>query len=226
MLTDTTPAEPAQPRAALADYIRSRETFRTARVENAFRTVPRHLFLPDVDLEAAYAPRPLVTKRADDGTAVSSAWRPNLVAEMLELLQAQPGHRVLEIGAATGVQFGERCRSGPRVPIRSGAGIAGRGAVGVEGGAHRRAAVVAACRAHRARMPAERRHGHDRCHRRRRRAVLPSRPSHCHDHDRHRSEPAPRSGPLPARHQPIPPPAAVVVVTPLLPGSWLACSAN
>lgn len=101
--TVTTTSDPAQLRTALADYIRGRKTFRTSRVEHAFRTVPRHVFLPGVDLETAYAPRPVVTKRADDGTAVSSASSPNLVAEMLELLDVRLGHRILEIGAATGI---------------------------------------------------------------------------------------------------------------------------
>jgi protein-L-isoaspartate(D-aspartate) O-methyltransferase len=101
--TDTTISDPAQLRMALADYIRGRKTFRTSRVEHAFRTVPRHVFLPGVDLETAYAPRQVVTKRADDGTAVSSASSPNLVAEMLELLDVQFGHRILEVGAATGI---------------------------------------------------------------------------------------------------------------------------
>lgn len=101
--TDTTTSDPAQLRAALADYIRGRKTFRTLRVEDAFRTVPRHVFLPGVDLEAAYGPRQVVTKRADDGTAVSSASSPNLVAGMLELLDVQLCHRVLEVGAATGI---------------------------------------------------------------------------------------------------------------------------
>jgi hypothetical protein len=41
---------PEQPRHALADYIRSRGTFRNLRVEATFRTVSRHLFLPGVDL--------------------------------------------------------------------------------------------------------------------------------------------------------------------------------
>ncbi|MGQ0717345.1 MAG: methyltransferase, FxLD system [Pseudonocardiales bacterium] len=44
-----------------------------------------------------------MTKRAADGTALSSASSPNLVAEMLEALDVAPGHRVLEIGAATGI---------------------------------------------------------------------------------------------------------------------------
>lgn len=102
MTTGTTTSDPAHLRAALADYIRGRKTFRTSRVEDAFRTVPRHVFLPGVDLETAYAPRQVVIKRVDDG-AVSSASSPNLVAEMLELLDVQRGHRVLEIGAATGI---------------------------------------------------------------------------------------------------------------------------
>lgn len=100
---EATAADPAALRTALADHIRDRGTFRSARVETAFRTVPRHLFLPGVDTAEAYAPRPVVTKRAANGTAVSSASSPNLVAEMLELLEVEPGSRILEIGAATGI---------------------------------------------------------------------------------------------------------------------------
>ncbi|GAB3848793.1 methyltransferase, FxLD system [Dactylosporangium cerinum] len=90
-------------RAALADDIRGRGTFRTPAVEAAFRTVRRHLFLPDVPLEVAYGTNPIVTKRDTDGASLSSASKPNLVAAMLEQLQAQPEQRVLEIGAATGI---------------------------------------------------------------------------------------------------------------------------
>ncbi|MFI5497132.1 methyltransferase, FxLD system [Actinoplanes sp. NPDC051859] len=104
--TTTTTDEPRdvqQLRHALADYIRSWNVFKTSQVEAAFRTVPRHLFLPGVDLETAYQPRPVVTKRADDGSALSSASSPKLVATMLEQLDVHPGDRVLEIGAATGI---------------------------------------------------------------------------------------------------------------------------
>ncbi|MGH3710646.1 MAG: thiopeptide-type bacteriocin biosynthesis protein [Pseudonocardiaceae bacterium] len=100
---DPTTPDPEKLRTALADYICRRGTFRTPQVEAAFRTVPRHLFLPGVDLTTAYAPTQVVTKRAEDGTTVSSASSPNLVAEMLEALDVQPGDRVLEIGAATGI---------------------------------------------------------------------------------------------------------------------------
>jgi protein-L-isoaspartate(D-aspartate) O-methyltransferase len=92
----------AQLRDALADYIKSWGTFRTPQVEAAFRTVSRHLFLPGASLEEAYSRNPVVTRRAPDGTSLSSASSPKLVATMLEQLAAGPGQRVLEIGAATG----------------------------------------------------------------------------------------------------------------------------
>ncbi len=100
--TDKT-ARAEQLRAALADYIKSWGTFRTPQVEAAFRTVPRHLFLPGIDLDVAYGRQPVVTRRAADQTSVSSASSPKLVATMLEQLAAQPGQRVLEIGTATGI---------------------------------------------------------------------------------------------------------------------------
>ncbi|MEV0313501.1 methyltransferase, FxLD system [Nonomuraea fuscirosea] len=99
--TDTHPS-PEQLRDELADHIRDRGIFKSQRVERAFRTVPRHLFLPGVDLRDAYAPKVVKTKYGADGSAISSASSPKLVAEMLEQLDIQPGHRVLEIGAGTG----------------------------------------------------------------------------------------------------------------------------
>ncbi len=101
--TNTTTADPEQLREALVSFIDSFGTFRTPQVKDAFRAVPRHLFLPGVDLTTAYAPKPVVTKRDDDGTAISSASSPHVVATMLEQLNVAPGHRVLEIGAATGI---------------------------------------------------------------------------------------------------------------------------
>ncbi|GAA4731329.1 methyltransferase, FxLD system [Phytohabitans rumicis] len=93
----------AQLRDELVDYIASWGTFQTPQVEAAFRTVPRHLFLPGNNLETAYGRKPVVTRRAADGSSVSSASSPKLVATMLEQLNVAPGGKVLEIGAATGI---------------------------------------------------------------------------------------------------------------------------
>ncbi len=101
--TNITVPDPAQLRAALTDRIRNRGTFQSPQVEAAFRTVSRHLFLPGVDLRTAYAHQVVVTKRADDGSALSSASHPNLVVAMLEQLDVRPGQQVLEIGTATGI---------------------------------------------------------------------------------------------------------------------------
>ena len=89
-------------RDALADHIECFETFRTRPVEAAFRTVPRHLFLPGSSLDDAYSRSTVVACSAPDGTSLSPASSPKLVATMLEKLSVAPGQRVLEIGAATG----------------------------------------------------------------------------------------------------------------------------
>ena len=81
------------------DYIRSPS------VERAFRAVPRHVFLPDVPLERVYSDEAIPTKRTD-GKVVSSSSQPAIMATMLEQLDLQPGHRVLEIGAGTGYNAG------------------------------------------------------------------------------------------------------------------------
>lgn len=95
---DSTTPDPAGLRNALADRILALGTFRTAAVEAAFRTVPRELFLPGIELAEAYAAKVVVTKRAPDGTALSSASSPNVVAGQAEDLDARPGHKILEIG--------------------------------------------------------------------------------------------------------------------------------
>lgn len=92
-----------QLRHELADWIKGRGTFRTTAVETAFRTVPRELFIPDVPLDVAYGRTPVVTRRDESGMSLSSASAPNMVATMLEQLDVHPGQRILEIGAATGV---------------------------------------------------------------------------------------------------------------------------
>jgi protein-L-isoaspartate(D-aspartate) O-methyltransferase len=64
--------------------------------------VPRERFVPTHPRPDAYADKVLVTKWDETGLAISSASRPAIVATMLEQLDIQPHHNVLEIGAGTG----------------------------------------------------------------------------------------------------------------------------
>ncbi len=71
-------------------------------VENALRTVERHVFVPAAALVDAYANDIVVTKRGADNEVLSCLSQPSIVALQLGQLDVQPGHRVLEIGAGTG----------------------------------------------------------------------------------------------------------------------------
>jgi protein-L-isoaspartate(D-aspartate) O-methyltransferase len=85
----------------LVDALVSAGAITSSKVEAAFRAVPRHLFVPHVDVQGAYRNEAIPTKLID-GRAVSSASQPSIVATMLEQLDVRPGQRVLEIGAGTG----------------------------------------------------------------------------------------------------------------------------
>ncbi|MEV4210165.1 methyltransferase, FxLD system [Micromonospora sp. NPDC049662] len=98
----TTPTESAELRNQLADQLRADRVIRTSGVEAAVRQTPRHLFLPGVPLEQAYADAPVYTKTDGRGTSISAASQPRIVAMMLEQLNALPGHRIMEAGAGTG----------------------------------------------------------------------------------------------------------------------------
>ncbi|ELP61611.1 methyltransferase, FxLD system [Streptomyces turgidiscabies] len=107
--TDTiaTPTADAERlRNALVDQLRAEGHARTTAVETALRTVPRHVFVPDASLEDAYANAPVHIKYDTDGTSISCASQPGVVALMLDQLDAQPGQRVLELGAGTGYNAG------------------------------------------------------------------------------------------------------------------------
>jgi protein-L-isoaspartate(D-aspartate) O-methyltransferase len=86
----------------LTDRLRQAGIIRTPAVEAAIRAVPRHLFLPGVPLEQAYADNPIYTKHDAAGASISAASQPGIVATMLEQLAPAPGDRILEIGAGTG----------------------------------------------------------------------------------------------------------------------------
>jgi protein-L-isoaspartate(D-aspartate) O-methyltransferase len=93
---------PESLRAAMVDQILKAGHARSPAVEKAMRTMPRHQFVPAASLEDAYADIAVITKQAPDGTALSCASVPTIVAMMLDQLDVQPGDRVLEIGAGTG----------------------------------------------------------------------------------------------------------------------------
>ncbi|HET8795667.1 MAG TPA: methyltransferase domain-containing protein, partial [Arthrobacter sp.] len=71
-------------------------------IAEAFRSVPRHIFLPGVDPAVAYSDETVVTETTDDGRPLSSSSQPAIMAAMLEQLAVEPGQHVLEIGAGTG----------------------------------------------------------------------------------------------------------------------------
>jgi protein-L-isoaspartate(D-aspartate) O-methyltransferase len=73
-----------------------------------------HLFLPGRPMADAYADSIVFTHRDVDGTVLSCTTLSSGVAEMLEQLDVQPGHRVLEIGAGTGINAALlACLAGP-----------------------------------------------------------------------------------------------------------------
>lgn len=89
-------------RQHLVDQVREQGATTDPLVLDALRTVPRHLFLPDLSPEQAYKDEAIVTKRDEDGRPISSSSQPAIMAIMLDQLAAKPGQRVLEIGAGTG----------------------------------------------------------------------------------------------------------------------------
>jgi len=67
-------------------------------VLDAMRSVPRHAFVPDEYLDQAYEDHPLPIGY---GQTIS---QPYIVAWMTELLELEPGKKVLEIGTGSGYQ--------------------------------------------------------------------------------------------------------------------------
>src|SRR5689334_7832237 len=86
---------------SLVEYLKQGGHLPSPSVEAAFRAVPRHLFLPDLELEKVYQDEAIPTKLQDE-IPISSSSQPTIMAIMLEQLRLKPGQRVLEIGAGTG----------------------------------------------------------------------------------------------------------------------------
>jgi protein-L-isoaspartate(D-aspartate) O-methyltransferase len=91
-----------QLRERLVTGLRAADALHDDRVAAALTEVPRHAFLPGIEPGHAYADDAVITKLDAGGRAVSSSSQPAIMALMLEQLDVQPGHRVLEIGAGTG----------------------------------------------------------------------------------------------------------------------------
>lgn len=72
------------------------------RVADAFRAVPRHLFLPDVPLERVYADLAIYNRTDDRGEFLGGSDRPGETATLLTLAQIEPGHNILHIGTGVG----------------------------------------------------------------------------------------------------------------------------
>lgn len=110
------------------DMLRNQGVIRSPRVLEAFRRVHRHRLLrrfyvakkeyssqsgyeerindptdPKLeDLDMIYSHRALITRLGSNGLPTSSTSQPNLMAQMLELMNLDEGMKVLEIGAGTG----------------------------------------------------------------------------------------------------------------------------
>ena len=93
------------------------------RVMQAMAAVPRHRLVPDKLQDVAYANRPLPIGH---GQTIS---QPYIVAVMTDMLNIEPGHRVLEVGTGSGYQAAILAELGAQVytieiiePLGEGAG--------------------------------------------------------------------------------------------------------
>jgi protein-L-isoaspartate(D-aspartate) O-methyltransferase len=75
---------------------------RSPRVAAALRAVDRGRFVPPAEASSAYDDSPVRLHEDAGGALVSTISQPSMVAYMLEELDVQPGHRVLEVGTASG----------------------------------------------------------------------------------------------------------------------------
>ncbi len=88
-------------REQLAAELRRTRAVTLPAISAAFEAVPRHRFIPEVELAEAYADRAISIK-AEGPDTLASISQPSMLAKMLELADLQPGARVLEIGTGTG----------------------------------------------------------------------------------------------------------------------------
>ena len=104
LFCNSEPAEEQQP----DPFARLRERMVITQIENrgvanpavlkAMRKVPRHLFVPEEDIDEAYRDHPVPIGY---GQTIS---QPYIVAYMTDVIDPQPHHKVLEIGTGSGYQ--------------------------------------------------------------------------------------------------------------------------
>ena len=90
-------------RAAMVDHQLHARDIRSARVLEAMRRVPRHVFVPQSQRADAYEDRPLPIGH---GQTIS---QPYIVAFMTQALDVRATDRVLEIGTGSGYQAAVLC---------------------------------------------------------------------------------------------------------------------
>jgi protein-L-isoaspartate(D-aspartate) O-methyltransferase len=100
--TLTSATDPADLRRALVTRLSGSGHLRTPQTIAAFQDIERHHFLPGVDAQKAYVEDAVPIKHDEAGEMISCISAPSIVATQLEQLDARPGHKVLEAGAATG----------------------------------------------------------------------------------------------------------------------------
>jgi len=88
-------------RNALVDTLVETGAIGSPATERAFRSVPRHLFVPEAEIIDTYTDRPIFL-RWEGERPTSSSSQPTMMAIMIEQLQLEPGMRVLEVGTGSG----------------------------------------------------------------------------------------------------------------------------
>ena len=82
----------------LINYLKNSRFLNDKKVEDAFRNIPRHEFVPSSELDYAYYNEPLPIKK---NQTIS---QPAVVSRMTEWLDVRQGQKVLEIGTGSGWQ--------------------------------------------------------------------------------------------------------------------------
>src|SRR5262245_54635948 len=97
---DNTPISEQATRDAMVRQLIEVGALRSPRVVAAFRSVPRHLAAPGVDMAKCYdAESATVTKTDPTGVDISSISAPRIQAMQIEQADIQQGMSVLEIGS-------------------------------------------------------------------------------------------------------------------------------